>query len=234
MKPSQLLRARSSAIWLTFALGCTSGGSRSDAPAGAGAGAAPNGPGEVPVGAHPGGVMVSCDQAAKPGVSPLLRLSTRQYRNTVRDLLASVGASALLPRIDGALASIPDDSLSDGFRGRDNRTALEHVQGYFNVGRAVGDALANDAALLSAVAGRCASEASLSTVCVDGFFDKFVRLAYRRPLEEAERAGLGALNDGARTPAQALRAMVVVALSSPRFVHHLEVDERLRRKTCCS
>jgi hypothetical protein len=161
---------------------------------------------------------------AAPDVSPLMKLSTLQYRNTVRDLLAAVGASALQNDVATLTASIPDDSLADGFRGRDNRTALEHVQGYFNVGRAVADGIAKDAALLSKVAGACATEESLSTACVDGFLNEFVRLAYRRPLLDTERAEYAALNDGVRSPAEAIRAIIIVALSSPRFVHHVEID----------
>jgi hypothetical protein len=214
---------------LAFALGCTSGASGPSAGGlggNSGSGGQSDGttPGEVPVGTNPGGVTVSCDPAASPSVSPLLRLSTLQYRNTVKDLLAAVGASALLPSIDAPLGSIPDDSLADGFRGQDNRTALEHVQGYFNVGRALGDGLANDPALLTRVAGSCASDVTLSADCVDGFLDRFVRLAYRRPLSKTERADFASLNDGARSPAQAIRAIVIVALSSPRFVHQVEVD----------
>jgi hypothetical protein len=169
-------------------------------------------------------VTIMCDQGAAPGVSPLMKLSTLEYRNTVKDLLTSVGAAAVLSSIDGLMASIPDDSLADGFRGRDNRTALEHVQGYFNVGRAVGDAVAKDPALLMQVAGACAGEATLSAACVNGFLDRFVRLAYRRPLAESDRAEYAALNDGVRSPAQAIRAMLIVALSSPRFVHQVEID----------
>jgi hypothetical protein len=32
------------------------------------------------------------------------------------------------------------------------------------------------------------------------------------------------LNDGVRTPSEAIRAMIVLALSSPRFVYHVEID----------
>jgi hypothetical protein len=229
MKARKLLASRCSfGILLVCALGCTSGNSGTSGPGmamgGSGSTSGGSGPGDVPVGTNPGGVTLTCDQGAAPGVSPLMKLSTLQYKNTVRDLLTSVGAGAVEPSIDGLLASIPDDSLADGFRGRDNRTALEHVQGYFNVGRAVGDAIAKDSALLTAVAGACAGEATLSATCLNGFLDRFVRLAYRRPLASAERAEYAALNDGVRTPAQAIRAMVVVALSSPRFVHHVEVD----------
>jgi hypothetical protein len=179
----------------------------------------------VPVGSNPGGVTVMCDSRdAAPGISPLMKLSTRQYRNTVRDLLSAVGASSIVSEIDSLTAAIPDDSLADGFRGLDNRTALEHVQGYFNVGRAVAEAISKDSALLSAVAGPCASEATLSESCANGFLDRFVRLAYRRPLVSADRSEYLALNDGVRTPAQAIRAMLIVALSSPRFVHQVEID----------
>jgi hypothetical protein len=223
----QPLRAIACATWFALALGCNSGAT--DARAGAGgrdsaSGSGGAAPGDVPIGTNPGGVTVACDQAASPGVSPLLRLSTLQYRNTVKDLLDAVGASALLPSVEGPLASIPDDSLADGFRGQDNRTALEHVQGYFNVGRALGDALVADPARLATVAGTCTSEPTLSAACVDGFLDRFVRLAYRRPLSPMERADFTSLNDGARSPAQVIRAIVVVALSSPRFVHHVEID----------
>ncbi|HEX2870580.1 MAG TPA: DUF1592 domain-containing protein [Polyangiaceae bacterium] len=227
MKTRKLLRSRVlSVVFCGLGVACTSGGSSQPGAGtgGTGSNGGGSGPGEVPVGTNPGGVTITCDKGAAPGVSPLMKLSTLQYKHTVTDLLTSVGAAAVLPSIDGLMAAIPDDSLADGFRGRDNRTALEHVQGYFNVGRAVGDAVAKDPALLSAVAGACASEATLSATCVDGFLDRFVRLAYRRPLNDADRAEYAELNDGVRAPAQAIRAMIVVALSSPRFVHQVEVD----------
>jgi hypothetical protein len=181
-------------------------------------------PGGVPVGTNPGGVSISCDEGSAPGISPLMKLSTLEYKNTLRDLLTGVGAAAVLPTLEGLVGSIPDDSLADGFRGRDNRTTLEHVQGYFNVGRAVGDALLKEPALLASVAGSCANEATLDEACVNGFLERFVQPAYRRPLSAAERQQYAALNDGVRSPAQAIRAMVIVALSSPRFVHQVEVD----------
>lgn len=230
MRASQLLRVRIfGGIFCGLAVACSSGESPAPAEGAAGtpsssAGSGPGGPGMVPVGSNPGGVDVACDMSAAPGVSPLMKLSTREYQNTVQDLLTRVGAAKLLPELEGLLGSIPDDSLADGFRRRDNRTALEHVQGYFNVGRAVGDALREDSELLAAVAGKCASEAELSEECAGDFVDRFVRLAYRRPLGDTERDEYLALNDGKRTPAEAVRAMVVVALSSPRFVHQVEVD----------
>lgn len=225
MKTPKLSRcALFPAILLGLLGGCSTDGPGQGAVAAGGMSAGGTGPGMVEPGTNPGGVTLMCDMGAAPGVTPLMKLSTRQYRSTVRDLLSAVGASSITTQIESLTASIPDDSLSDGFRGLDNRTALEHVQGYFNVGRAVADAISKDAALLSTVVGACVSEATLSATCVNGFLDRFVRLAYRRPLVEADRAEYLALNDGVRTPAEAIRAMMIVALSSPRFVHHVEID----------
>jgi hypothetical protein len=179
-----------------------------------------------PVGGDtPGGVEVQCDSSVA-GVTPLTKLSTVQYRNTVRDLVKRLGLDEVPTEIDALLASIPDDSTGQVFRGLDDRVSTEHVQGYFNVGVALGDALQNDAALLEEVAGACATAATLSDDCAKGFLESFLLLAFRRPPSAAELDEFSALNDGVRSPAQAIRAMVIVALSSPRFVYHVEIDGR--------
>src|SRR5258706_16164833 len=98
MKARKLLRSRCfSWILLGLALGCTSGtsGGPRMATGGTGSTTGGSGPGGVPVGTNPGGVTLTCDQGAAPGVSPLMKLSTLEYKNTVKDLLASVGASAV-------------------------------------------------------------------------------------------------------------------------------------------
>jgi hypothetical protein len=218
------------------ALGCTGtisdrqlgpngvGGIGFDPNAGGASGAAGSGgTSDVPPGSNPGGIMPVCE-ATEPGATPLMKLSTLQYKNTVRDLLAMSGAASLIDRVESALDAVPSDSLGDSFRVLDNRISLEHVQAYFNVGVAVGNALRDDEALRAAVAGECAIEASLSETCARGFVERFGRLSYRRPLSRDEVDELEALNDGERTPAEAVRAMVIVALASPRFVNHVEID----------
>ena len=75
----------------------------------------------------------------EPGVTPLTKLSTVQYRNTVRDLLGASGLSAVATEVAPMLAAIPDDSTV-AFRGLDARISSDHIQGYFNVATAVGDA----------------------------------------------------------------------------------------------
>src|SRR3989442_365024 len=51
-----------------------------------------------------------CQATADPGPTPLFRLSTLQYRNTVRDLLAMSGVATVADELTEALAAIPDDS----------------------------------------------------------------------------------------------------------------------------
>lgn len=183
------------------------------------------GAGSIPPGTNPGGAPLpeTCE-AEEPGETPLLKLSTAEYKNTVRDLLDASGAGARLAGIEARLGAVPDDSLGDSFRSLDNRISLEHVQAYFNVGVAVGEAIAAEPATLRAVAGDCAMRAPLADSCARDFIARFGQLAYRRPLADAEVDDLAELNDGKRTPAEAVRAIVIVTLSSPRFVNHLEID----------
>lgn len=180
-----------------------------------------SGPGAVPPGADPGGVDVEC--GSEPGISPLMRLSTLQYKNTVRDLLAQVGLGAITQEIEAPLSSVPDDSLGDSFRSLDGRLSGEHVDGYFGVGIAVGDRIAADSELLETVAGSCALADPLTDDCAREFLERFLTLAYRRPASDDEINELLALRTD-RSAAEAVRAMVVVALSSPRFINHFEID----------
>ncbi len=182
-----------------------------------------SGPGALPEGTDPGGVDVACD-ASEPGVSPLMKLSTVQYRNTVRDLLEAANMGGVVADTDAALSSIPADTLVDSFRGLDERVSMEHVQGYLDVGKAVGDALAADPSALESAIGSCALDTELSDGCAQDFLETFLPLVYRRPVDSDEIAAYIELNDGQRSPAEAVRAMIVVALSSPRFVNHLEID----------
>lgn len=160
---------------------------------------------------------------SEPSASPLMKLSTQQYRNTLTDLLTASGLATVLPTIQSLVDSIPVDS-SDTFSGLDNRVAGEHINGYFNVAAAIGNAVETDSVLLSAVAGTCATEATLSDTCADDFLRTFGRRVFRRPLSDEERARYLELNDGERPPAEAIRAMVVTLLLAPAFVNHLELD----------
>lgn len=160
---------------------------------------------------------------AEPDVAPLMKLSTLQYRNTVVDLLTTSGLASVLPGVEPFMASVPADG-TDTFSALDNRVASEHLNGYFNVATGVGDAVEADAGLRGALAGECATESTLSAGCVDGFLGQFGRRVFRRPLTDEERGRYAELNDGERSPAEAIRAMVVTLMLAPQFLNHLEVS----------
>lgn len=169
------------------------------------------------------GPAILCKAGADPGPTPMLKLSTLQYRNTVRDLLNASGLQAVNTEVKDLLAAIPDDSTLD-FRGLDNRISLTHVLGYFNVAAAIAESVSSTPARLTAVAGACATQTPLPATCVDDFLSKFGRRALRHALTADELTSYKALNDGVRPPAEVFRALILSLLTAPRFVNHMEID----------
>jgi Protein of unknown function (DUF1592)/Protein of unknown function (DUF1588)/Protein of unknown function (DUF1595)/Protein of unknown function (DUF1587) len=170
------------------------------------------------------GVNGPPDCNAGPGATPLRKLSTLQYQNTVRDLLSASGMASLKATVDPILEGLPADSKL-AFTGLDNRISGQHINAWFDVAAAVGDQVETNAAVRTSLVGAaCASATPLSPACVDGLVAGFGRRALRRPLTDKERTDLRALNDGVRPPAEALRAMVVTLLMSPAFLNQVEVD----------
>jgi hypothetical protein len=202
----------------------TIGGGKHGAGGGGPIGGVGGGGGQGPVVGAGGMPFGACQQTADPGVTPLTKLSTVQYRNTVRDLLASSGLASLADEIAPALAGLPDDTTESTFRGLDARISSDHIQSYFNVATAIGNAVEASASRLTAVAGACASASPLASSCVTAFLGSFGKRAFRRPLTSDELTAMSALNDGQRSPAEAIRAMIVVLLMSPRFVNQLEIE----------
>lgn len=170
----------------------------------------------------PGTTVDGCSSGL--AVTPLTKLSTVQYRNTVRDLLARVGAETVNASLAVRLAAIPDDSRGDLFRGLDTRVGLEHIEGYYNVAKTAAEAIVSDDDLLNEVATSCALEDEVTDDCVTQFVDRFGALAFRKPLSDAERADLLGLTQDASAGRDKIRAVIVGALISPRFVNHVEID----------
>ena len=145
------------------AAGAGSGGGPAGAggePGGTGGGAAGSGGDSPPRPTTPAAFGACPKGGGEPGVSPLMKLSTIQYRNTVRDLLAASGLGAVATEVAPMLAAIPDDSTV-AFRGLDARISTDHVQGYFNVAIAVADAATNTSQRLTTLGRVCAATSPL-------------------------------------------------------------------------
>ena len=208
--------------------GSATGGSTSGGTGGGAAGTGGSSGGTGPGATDPSKFGKCPTGDAEPGVTPLAKLSTVQYRNTVRDLLVGSGLDSVVTEITPALAAVPDDSTQASFRGLDKRISSDHLNAYFNVAVAVGNAVTSSSARLTALAGSCAGDASLASGCLDAFLADFGSRALRHPLTAAELTEYRDVAQGtsphATSTAEALRNVVVTLLMAPRFVNHLELE----------
>jgi len=185
-----------------------------------GSGGTPAQPPPATFGACPAG-------GGEPGPTPIMKLSTIQYRNTVRDLLASSGVGAVAGELTTMLSAVPEDSTVS-LRGLDQRVSSDHLKAYFDVAVAAGNGATSTSSRLTALAGSCAATSPLAASCADSFLTSFGRRAFRRPLAADEMTSYRDIATGkspaATTAAESIRNVVVAMMMSPRFVNHLELD----------
>jgi len=215
--------ARAFAAGLVFlgGLACQGSGAKDDAPMGGlGGTAAPGLP------TQDGPVYLPNGPTCRPDAAPLLKLTSRQYRNTLRDLLKSIGAESAWKAAEDALVTLPPD-LHEGYRQLDDRVAQNHIDTYYNVARSVADAFAADESSTRTVAGACAVSAKPDADCMEAFVEKLGHQTFRRPITDAER---NLYLDAAMAEATSKDAVSAVAFSllmSPPFVYHLELGGTL-------
>ena len=150
-----------------------------------------------------------------------------QYERTLVDVFATVPGLDVGTIAAGALATLPADSAQNGagpFTRMDGRLSPPHVDGYFSVADAIARAFEADPDARAALIGECANDAEITGTCIDAFVDGFASRAYRRPLDDAEREQFQALNDGTHDGPELVRGLVFVALMSPAFLYHVEVQ----------
>jgi hypothetical protein len=207
--------------------GAGSGGSSATTGTGGQPGGGGSGTGNMPGNTTPAAFGTCPSGGGEPGVTPLMKLSTLQYRNTVRDLLAASGLAAITAEVAAPLAAIPDDSTV-AFRGLDPRISSAHLQGYFNLAVAIGNAATSTSARVTSLAGSCAGTSPLTAACLNTFLGTFGKRAFRRPLGADELAEMRDVAMGTSpapaNAAEALRNVVVIMLMSPRFLNHLELE----------
>jgi len=179
----------------------------------------------------PGKRAPAPQQICRSGPEPLLKLTSRQYVNTVRDLLAASGVDTLWEDVEPALVLLPPDSAGT-FRGLDTRVSQRHIDAYFEVARRVSVGLVEDTRLLKSFVGSsCAGESDPASeaglACFEKLFDGFGRRAFRRPLSAEEAEAFGDRARKAASVAEGVREVVFAMLMSPAFLYHFEVDEPL-------
>ena len=181
---------------------------------GAGGGSNPGGSGVIPPGGGGGGSSATPGDPNTAGTMPLLRLTRREYNNTIRDLLNDNSNPA---------DAFPLDRESEFLFRRAGLVASQDLE-------TMRDAAQNVAAGVEAKAqtlAPCAAGAD-ETACAKKFVGGFGLRAFRRPLATEESDRLMALYQAGRSTlslsyAGGIRLIVEGILQSPSFVYHWEL-----------
>lgn len=183
---------------------------------GAGSGGATASGGQPPV------TPVDCTTANAPR-APLRRLTRFEYNNTVRDLLGIPTKPA---------DALPGEELGNGFGNDADALGVSRllVDGYRTVARDVAVAATGSDKLTGLLGCDLAAN---EAACAAGFIDRFGTRAFRRPLDETERAALLAMFEKGKqlsgTAVGGVQAVIELVLQSPQFMYRIErgaaVDE---------
>jgi hypothetical protein len=168
-----------------------------------------------------GGGTLSADPNAA-GLLPLRRLTSREYLNTVRDLLTDT-TSVAADDVPGEA----DDISNNAFPFR-QPTSIGTVDST-NLQLAAEVLAKNVAPRLSTILPCTPATASAEAACAGQFITTFGLKAFRRPLATAEVTDLTALYQAARTTLMldfngAIGVLVEAMLQSPGFLYHWELD----------
>lgn len=147
----------------------------------------------------------------------LRRLTIREYKNTLFDLLGNTA---------DVTSALPVDEVSNnGFHAPTSVSSL-HTQLFMEAA----DTLADAAMLANKIPIPCTNPAATAeTSCATMFIAQFGRRAFRRPVSASESTDLLAVFAKARSLAfdfkGALTQVVKAILQSPNFLYHWEVGE---------
>ncbi len=155
-----------------------------------------------------------------PAEPKLRRLLARHYRRSIAQLLGENAAANAAPPADTQLngfASIASSQLSFN-------DSL--VQAYDSSARKVAASAVLEPSRIEALA-ECAPGTSGIQPCLRAFVERFGRLAFRRPLEEAERDALVKVGQAAvaakGTFLAGVELVITAVLQSPSFLYQVEV-----------
>lgn len=150
-----------------------------------------------------------------PGASPVVRLTARQYANTLRDLLPGAGVTQDLP-LENTVAGFTNNVTSQ-------TASPDLVEAYEAGARALA---AKAVQQLATIAGCNPTAAADEPACGSAFIAKFGQRAFRRPLDDAEKQRLAAFFASERTTygfKAAIEDVASAMLQSPQFAFRVEL-----------
>ncbi len=178
----------------------------------------------------------ACDESTIPPQASLRRLTMTQFENTIGSLAGwSLGdpaaGSAVVQSLADVLATLPEDHREPvpedphgSYRRLDQSLQQEHVEGFYAVGVAVGNALTMPDRIAKVV-GSCSTDndASNDGACLDGFIQRFGSRALRRAITADDVVfyrsiyGVSAVADPL-----AYADVIAVMLNTPEFLYFVE------------
>ncbi|HEX3776676.1 MAG TPA: DUF1595 domain-containing protein, partial [Polyangiaceae bacterium] len=158
-------------------------------------------------------------QTPQPGRAPLRRLSNTEYRNTITDLLGDSAITESL--VASATQTFPSETVSLGFRNNADYLGVSDLvaQGYLDASTQFLDSIVANQNLLPC------SAASGELDCGTRFIQTFGKLAFRRPLTDAEAVQYAAIFAKALSAYDfdtAVRTTALAFLQSPNFLYRVE------------
>ena len=160
----------------------------------------------------------ACDDAPLIAPAPLVRLTNREYRNTLADLFPGMTMPADV---------LPVDNKNDGFDTIATAQSIvsAHIEGYATQASAIAQLVVAD---LGRYVPCAAGQAVPSNACADEFLSTFVTRAYRRPPTDDELGYVRSLFDEANSQwgfSKAIELVVRGVLQSPSFLYRVELAE---------
>jgi hypothetical protein len=148
-----------------------------------------------------------------PGITPLRRLTSEEYRNTVRDLLLMADAKTLVP--EGALP--PDGSILEKFTTNVGGALAGEDAGKY---ASAAESLADKAITTLATLVSC--DPKTGDVCAQTFIKGFGRRAFRRPLTDIEASRYQKVFTAGGDFTTGVKLVVQAMLQSPNFLYLVE------------
>ncbi len=187
-------------------------------------------------------VDFTCGDPAPLIDAPLRRLSRRQLRNTVGDVLRQLmppgEANGVLAAVEGELGAIPRDQRpvdseqqtgQQAFYRADQNVGSAAVEAHYGLATALGEALSSDASLDAMGLGCLVAEGTSDAACIDSLVQLLGPVTHRRPLGDDERAFLRdeVYLAGDVVSRDDVRDVITVLFAQPNFLFHVETDGEL-------
>lgn len=172
-----------------------------------------------------------CEDDTQFAPSQSFILSKPQYANALRDIFTN----AVISPLDAALSALPEEAHDHETHERLSTVSEAKVKAYFNIAKAVANAVVSDTNIRTTTFGACSTQTAPAANCINTYLNGKAKQIFRRPLNEEEKTlARNILNQATGNYAEKLKTLLAYHLQTPAFINRLEVgsgvpvDNRLK------